>query len=444
MVELSDKGPGGLNLITATEVAQKIAAGETTSEAVVSDCLNRIEARDPQIQAWKFLDPDAALAQAKERDNEASRGCLHGVPVGIKDILNTADMPTEFGSSLFNGYQPKSDCTSVAALRAAGAVILGKTVTTEFASPYPTYTLNPHDLKSTPGVSSAGSAAAVADYMVPLTNGTQTGGSVIRPAALCGVYGYKASLKGLDPAGIEMWKPNIDTLGHFGRSLEDIALMSAALTGNPVADLKLPAGFKPRVGICRTGQWPAAGPENTAMIEKMIAILTDAGIDVEETDFPTNFDDVMAAHGMVVGADSVKAFPETVTSQLDKVNPWTRDRSRDARQMSESDVKNAHRIATDARTALSAEFERFDLLLTPSAEGEAETDRTAMPPPSFNSLWTLMYTPCVSLPAFTGPNDMPVGLQIVGPENRDDRTLALAHWVEQRITDACGGGPTKL
>ena len=425
-------------------MAQKIAAGEATSEALVTDCIKRIDARDPQVQAWKHIDPDAALAQAKARDMEPPRGCLHGIPVGIKDILDTVDMPTEFGSPLFQGHQPDTDCHTVSALRAAGAVILGKTVTTEFACPYPTYTLNPHDLKSTPGVSSAGSAAAVADYMVPLTNGTQTGGSVIRPAALCGVYGYKASLATLDPTGIQMWKPNIDTLGHFARSLEDIALMKAALIGSTATNLTLPDGFAPRVGICRTGQWPAAGPENTAMIEKMIEILRGAGVEVEDVDFPLNFDEVMAAHGVVVGADSIKVIPEIVLSQLDKVNPWTRDRTKDAQKLSESDVADAHRISAVARQALGGVFREFDLLLTPSAEGEAETDRTAMPPPSFNSLWTLMYTPCVSLPAFEGPNGMPVGLQVVGPENSDDRTLALARWVENRISDAGGALPIAL
>jgi Asp-tRNA(Asn)/Glu-tRNA(Gln) amidotransferase A subunit family amidase len=441
VADLSTRGPEGLNLLTATELAQKIANRELTSEAVVRDCLDRIEARDADIMAWKHINTDAALLQAKALDATSPIGPLHGVPVGIKDILDTSDMPTEYGSSLFQGHQPQADCHTVAALRKAGAVILGKTVTTEFASPYPTFTLNPHDLKSTPGVSSSGSAAAVADFMVPLSNGTQTGGSVIRPAALCGIYGYKASLHELDPSGIQMWKPNIDTLGNFARSLEDIALMRAALRNEPQRPLSLGNDHSPRIGICRTGQWPAAGPENIRMFEIISNMLEEIGIEVEEITFPDQFEDVLAAHMVVVGADSMNAFPNSVTSQIGMVNPWTRARHAEAQKLTEKDISDAHRIAAVARKELDAVFEKFDILLTPCAEGEATPDHTAMSPPSFNSLWTLMHVPCVSLPAFVGPNDMPVGLQVIGHLNNDHRTLALSSWLEKQIEDSLGPLP---
>ncbi len=444
MPDLKHAGPAGLNLLTATVAAQKIAAGEITSEALVRDCLERIEARDVDFHAWTFLDSDLALAQSRACDNEAPRGHLHGVPIGVKDILDTADMPTEYGSKLYAGNQPESDCATVATLRRAGAVIIGKTVTTEFASPYPTHTLNPHDLKSTPGVSSSGSAAAIADYMIPLSNGTQTGGSVIRPAALCGVYGYKASHDNLDPTGIPMWKSSIDTLGHFARSLTDIALMRAALMDDRPASLNLPKDFTPRIGICRTKLWPEAGAENVAMIDKVSAILRDAGAHVDDVSFPTNFDEINQAHPIITGADSISVLPDKITSQLENVNPWTRDRTRDAKKRSDAEVEEARSIAAHTRVDLKQVFEDFDLLLTPAAEGEAQMDLVAMPPPSFNSLWTLMHTPCLSLPAFKGPNDMPVGLQIVGVQGRDNFLLALSAWMEKKIINAIGGLPASL
>ena len=232
MVDLTNKGPLGLNKFNAVEMATKIASGESTSEAIVSDCLERTKVRDPDIGAWKYIDPAYALEQARTLDKIPHKGMLHGVPIGIKDNLDTVDMPTEYGTTIYPGFRPKKDTLTVATLRAAGAVILGKTVPSEFAGPYPGSTLNPHDTNRSPGVSSMGSAAGVADYMVPLANGTQTGGSVIRPAALCGVYGYKGSFNHLDGSGIKHLKPSIDTLGHFARSIDDLELMRCVLTGS--------------------------------------------------------------------------------------------------------------------------------------------------------------------------------------------------------------------
>ena len=231
MVELGPKGPMGLNALGAAEAARKLAAGEITSEALVRDCLARIEARDDVVRAWAFLDPDLALAQARARDAEPRRGPLHGIPIGIKDIFDTIDMPTGHGFPPYAGRKWGVDSACVAAFRRAGMVILGKTVTTEFACPSPLQTTNPHDPKRTPGVSSSGSGAAVADFMVPLANGTQTGGSVIGPSANCGVYGYKASLDGLDRTGLRHCKKSIDTLGLMGRSVDDLLLARAASTG---------------------------------------------------------------------------------------------------------------------------------------------------------------------------------------------------------------------
>ena len=264
MPSLVNDAPSGLNGLTASEAAAKIAAGEITSEQLVSDCLSRIDAHDETLMAWTHVDADLALAQARACDAaDTPAGPLHGVPVGVKDVLDTDDMPTEYGSEIYAGHQPATDSACVAALRAAGAVLLGKTTTTQFASPLPVGVRNPHDTDRTPGVSSSGSAAAVADFMAPLANGTQTGGSVILPAAFCGVVGYKASLDGLDRTGIAGLKKSLDTLGYFARSAEDIALVYAAVTGHTV-----PADpDRPKIGVCRTTMWYEAEPCAQAAVE---------------------------------------------------------------------------------------------------------------------------------------------------------------------------------
>ena len=231
MPDLASRGPGGLNLLTATQAAAKLRDGSATSVELVEHCLARIAAREPEVHAWAFVDREIALQQARARDREAPRSPLHGVPVGIKDIFDTYDMPTAYGSQIYKDHRPVNDTAVVALLRLAGAVILGKCVTTEFASPVPIGTRNPHDLARSPGVSSSGSAAAVADFMVPLAVGSQTGGSTILPAAFCGVVGYKASLTGIDRGGIRHLRPTIDTMGLFARSIEDIALLRSVLVG---------------------------------------------------------------------------------------------------------------------------------------------------------------------------------------------------------------------
>jgi Asp-tRNA(Asn)/Glu-tRNA(Gln) amidotransferase A subunit family amidase len=371
-------------------------------------------------------------------------GPLHGVPVGIKDILETADMPTEYGSAIHRGNRPGADCAHVAALRAAGAVILGKTVTTELACPYPAHTLNPHDPERTPGVSSSGSAAAVADFMVPLANGTQTGGSVIRPAALCGIYGYKASLTELDPSGILHLKPFIDTLGLFARSLADIALMRAALTGKPSAEPGIEAGQPPRVGVCRTEQWPAAEPEMVAMIECVARLLAEAGAGAVDVDMPAEVGEAMSTFQIITGWEGAKANAMEIEGHLDELNPWARAGAIAAKDYTEAQYEDAKAAARRGQAALGALFDDFDVLITPSAAGESPKDLTGIETRSFNSSWNLMHVPCINLPAFSGPNSIPVGLQLIGPQNQDGRLIALAGWIERRIAETMGDLPTTI
>jgi Asp-tRNA(Asn)/Glu-tRNA(Gln) amidotransferase A subunit family amidase len=430
MPDLRARGPGGLNLLTATEAAQQIESGVATSVQLVEDCLARIAARDPEIRAWAHVDPALALEQARARDREPRRNPLHGVPVGIKDIFDTKDMPTAYGSAVYKGHRPVNDTAAVALLRLAGAVILGKCVTTEFASPVPIGTRNPHDVARSPGVSSSGSAASVADYMVPLALGSQTGGSTILPAAFCGVVGYKASLAGIDRGGIRHLRPTLDTMGLFARSVADIALMRSALVaGAPAAPAR--ESGRPRIGVCRSIAWAEAQPESAHALEAAAKTLQAAGAELCDAEMPVVFKGIEDSFRVISSVEGAAAMAAEVRDHLPTMNHWLRE-SFGAR-FTAAAYDGAHLHAAACRRALAEIFTRCDALITPATCGEAVADLVSVSNSAFNRIWTLMHGPCLTLPAFTGPNGMPVGLQIVGPPGADDRTIALAHWIEARL-----------
>ena len=282
------KVSGPLNQLGATEIVQRIARGEATCEAVTRDCVARIAERDGVVKAWVNFDPELALAQARALDRSPNRGPLHGVPIGVKDIIDTFDMPTEFGSPIYKGHRPPSDAACVALLRRAGAVMLGKTATCEFAGMAPPETTNPHNPAHTPGGSSSGSGAAVADDMVPAALGTQTGGSVLRPSSYCGIFGFKPTYNTFNKAGVKPAAESIDTIGWLARSLDDIELLTAVLS------MKAPQpprtmNSAPRIGLCRTEMWDAAQPETKAAVEGAAAALAKAGATVREVKLPEPF-----------------------------------------------------------------------------------------------------------------------------------------------------------
>ena len=438
MTDLGKKGPMGLNALTASEAAAKLADGAITSEALVRDCLARIEAREGAVKAWAFLDPDLALAQARARDAEPRRGTLHGMPIGIKDIFDTTDMPTGHG---FPPYQGKSwgvDSACVAAFRAAGMVILGKTVTTEFACPSPLQTTNPHDPVRTPGVSSSGSGAAVADFMVPLANGTQTGGSVIGPSANCGVYGYKASLDGLDRTGLRHCKKSIDTLGLMGRSVSDLILARAASVGSdPVAA----ASSAPRIALLRTPYWDQAEPCMQNAVEQSAAMLAEAGATVTELDLPPLFTEIEPHFAVVNGWEGCQVLAAEIRDHRAAFNAHNLERVQFVEGLSEADYVASGRALDAARAAMDDLFGNFDLFLTPSLTGEAPVGLTEVRTAVFARLWTQMYTPAVNLPLFEGPNGMPVCIQLVGRRDSDDTTLANAAWADAALRAALGTVP---
>jgi amidase len=425
MADRDNKGPGSLNLLTALEAAERLEQGAATSVALVESCLARIAARDADIHAWSHIDRDHALAQARARDQEPRRSPLHGVPVGIKDIFDTYDMPTSYGSSIYAGHRPNVDSVVVALLRRAGMVILGKCTTTEFASPVPAGVRNPHDLTRTPGVSSSGSAAAVADFMVPLAIGSQTGGSTILPAAYCGIFGYKASLTGLDRGNISQLRPTLDTIGLLARSIADIASLHGVLAGT--SGSLAPTNIrKLRVGVCHTNSWQHAQPETVQALEAAAERLAAVGAEVRQAELPAVFDGIEETFGVISTVEASRALAQEARDHLPTLNFWIKDGLAAAARHDLARFDRAQRHAIECQHALATMFAHSDVLLTPSTTGEAPADLVSVSSSVFNRIWTLMHVPCLTIPAYRGPNGMPVGVQVVGPIGSDVRTMGVA------------------
>ncbi|MPY69808.1 MAG: amidase [Alphaproteobacteria bacterium] len=319
-------------------------------------------------------------------------------------------------------------------------VILGKTVTTEFASPYPAATRNPHDTKRTPGVSSSGSGAAVADFHVPCANGTQTGGSVIGPAAYCGVYGYKGSLDALDRTGIRHCKPSIDTLGLFARSLDDLIALRA-VSCNLTASIGQPTG-KLRVGICRTQHWDRAEPSMQAAVEMTGELLEEQGVLIRNVELPSEVVQAEPQFDVLTSWEGAQVLEREAREHLETFNPWNRERVEFARTLTRDHYEEAKRKLAEARASLAKLFDEVDVLVTPPRTGEAPIGIEGVRPSPFNAVWTQMYTPCVTLPLFEGPNAMPLAIQVIGKENEDDQTLARAMLIDHALRDALKVVPT--
>ncbi len=420
------------NELTAVEAAQAIARGTMTSVELVQACLAQIHAREAEIGAWTHLDDEAALAQARDCDQRPAQGPLHGVPVGIKDIIDTYDMPTSYGSPIYAGYQSAGDAACVARLREAGAVILGKTVTTEFAMFTPGKTANPHNPAHTPGGSSSGSAAAVADTMVPLALGTQTAGSIIRPASYCGAVGYKPTHGEFPIAGIKALAQSLDTLGGFSRQVADLALLRAALISAPATLAKLER--PPRIGLYRTPQWPQATADAHTTLETAAQQLARAGADVRDTDLPAEFADLVTAQETIQVFEGARCCAYEMMHHRDKLSPRLIALMEEGGQTSYDDYAAAIALAERCRRHLETAFAIHDVLLVPSAPGEAPAGLSATGDPLFNRMWTLLHVPAISLPGYIGANGLPVGVQVIGPIGGDDQLLSVADWVHAHLT----------
>ena len=418
----------------AAETARAIAEGRTTSEEAVASCLGRIAEREATVRAWAWLDPDHALAEARARDAARPLGPLHGVPVGVKDIFDTADMPTQMGSPIYRGHRPAADAAAVAILRAAGAVILGKTVTAEFAGTHPGPTTNPHDAARTPGGSSQGSAAGVADFMVPVALGTQTGGSVLRPSSFCGIVGFKPSFGTFNRAGIKSAAESLDTIGLHARALEDVALVADVLTGREpggIAALARP----PRIGLCRTPLWHLAEPETVAAIDGAAAAVRAAGAAVDEVRLPAAFDALADARRAINDHERARAMAHEWRTDRDRLSPALRKTVEAGLAVPHAEYRAALARTRDCRHLLDWLFDDWDALLAPAVNGEAPPGLGHAGDPAFQALWTMLHVPAITLPTHRGPNAMPVGIQLVARRGEDDLLLSVAEWVWER----CGG-----
>lgn len=427
--------PTGLHALSATEIARRIAAGETTAEAVTRDCLERIEARDGVVRAWAFIDPELALEQARALDRGPVRGALHGVPVGIKDVIDTVDMPTQMGSPIYDGYRPSCDASCVAILRAAGAVILGKTVTCEFAGVEPNVTRNPHNPAHTPGGSSSGSAAAVADFMVPIAFGTQTGGSILRPASFCGVVGYKPSFGTINRAGLKFAAESIDTIGPLTRTVEDAALVTAALVGQPAPATEIPA-TTPRVGLCLTHLWSTVEPATEMAIEDAAKRLTDAGALLGDAVLPAGFEALSEARETFNEFERARAMAYEWHAHRDRISARLAKSIQNGMAMPWPRYLSARRVVADWRARVDELFDGFDVLLAPCVPGEAPEGLGHTGDPRMQGIWTLLHTPTITLPTHKGPKGLPVGIQLVGKIGEDEALLAAARWVWHRLGPA--------
>jgi Asp-tRNA(Asn)/Glu-tRNA(Gln) amidotransferase A subunit family amidase len=419
--------------LPATTLVRLIEKGELSAETVVRSCLERIVEREPVVRAWSHLAGEAALARAREIDQAKQKTLLGGVPFGMKDIFDSADMPTTYGSPIYVGCRPANDASASALPRAAGGILLGKTVTTEFANRHPGPTTNPHDPDFTPGGSSSGSAAAVADFMVPLAIGTQTGGSVIRPAAYCGVVGFKPSFGLFPHAGMRINTEALDTVGIMVRSVGDIALFRAAMIAIPYAASAMPEAA-PRFGLCRGPHWDKALPEGRAVLEAAADRLAAAGAAVSEATLPAECAEVDEWQRVLGSFEGLRNHMPELYRHEALLSARLRDEKiAPGRELTLNQFHAACRGAERARTAAQNWASGFDAILTLPAPGQAPRGLADTGSAVFNSLWTQLYMPCLTLPAGRGPDSLPVGVQLVARRHTDERLLTVALWVEQQL-----------
>jgi len=446
-----------LHSLSAAEAARLIREGVISSQQLVEACLARIRELDTQVQAWAFLDPDYALAQARAADEHRlsgqPTGALHGVPVGIKDIFDTADMPTENGSVLYAGRTPSRDATVVSMLRAAGAVILGKTVTTEFAYFSPGKTRNPHNPEHTPGGSSSGSAAAVAAEMVPLALGSQTNGSTIRPAAFCGVVGFKPTHGLISRHGVFALSRALDHVGLFARTIDDIALLAEQVTGYDEGDpdtrsrARIPfvqiaaeePPLDPMFAFIKTPMWDRTDDDTK---EGFAEIVEQLGSQVEEVElFPSatlrlgsGQAEAWQWHQTIMSAEMAANLEREWEKGRDRMSEKLRAQIERGREVRAVDYLRAlTRIQPMHESFVELFEQRYDAILTPAAPGPAPKGLDSTGDPSFCTLWTLCGMPAISLPLLQSTDGLPIGVQLVGPRYGDARLLRTAIWLSAKV-----------
>ena len=437
-----------LTRMTATDLRDRLARGEFSAVDLTDVFLARIAEEDPKLGAFAYLDPTLARKVAAALDayrgTGRALGALHGLPVGVKDIIDTADMPTENGTPIDAGRRPGKDATVVQRLRAAGAVIIGKTVTTEFASFYPGKTRNPHNHDHTPGGSSSGSAAAVAAGMVPLAIGTQTAGSVIRPASFCGVVGFKPTHGMIPRTGLLRQEPALDTVGVFARMVTDAALLADAIAGHDPLDpdtrlMAPPRLFDiaqseppvtPALAFVKTPLWDRAADETKEGFAELVEALADTCTEVA---LPEVFSEGARAQRTLMDAGFARNLGRYYDRGKEKLSDHARNMIEEGRKVLAVDYLEALDWREALNNGLEQLFDRYDAIVTPAAPGEAPRDLSTTGDPVFNALWTLCGVPAVTLPLLAGPHGLPVGVQLVGRRGEDARLLRTARWLVKTV-----------
>lgn len=427
---MSDPRAGDPTALSAGQAAHLIAAGRLSASALIDALLERIAAREPSVAAWAFIDPERARAAARACDAEPPRGPLHGVPIGIKDVIATADQPTQYNSPIYADYRPTGDAIVVQRLRQAGAIILGKTVTTEFAFMRPGPTRHPMDPSRTPGGSSSGSAAAVADRMVPAALGTQTGGSTIRPAAYCGVIGYKPAFGRFPTRGLKHLAPSLDTIGVFARNLDDIPLLSAVLAGTPPPSAH--AAEPPRLAVFAT---PYAAQAESAAVDRLAEVARRAatGAQVRTLEAPGWLAGLDPAHRVIMAVETARSFGDEWQHARDRLSLELADFIARGLQHTGDDLAQAWATVSAARRWLHEALAPDEIVLTFAAPGEAPLSQATTGSAVFNRLWTILHAGCLTVPAGCGPHDMPLGVQLVDIRGDEPRLLVAARWLMRQI-----------
>lgn len=436
--------------LTANDAARAIAAGRLSSVDLVKSCLARIEETDEAIKAWAYLEPEKALGQAVECDRLRKGGFaigpLHGVPVGLKDIIDTADMPTQRGTPIFADRQTQTDARIVEKLREAGAVIMGKTVTTELAFVHPNETRNPHNSDHSPGGSSSGSAAAVAAQHVPLAIGTQTNGSVIRPASFCGTFGFKPTAGTISRQGILQTSVTLDQVGTFGRTLEDVALLADVIAGYDQNDPASFARARPDmhkgalddVPVTPDFAWfdlPFNDRLSDAARDGVAAVCDVIGSNLTRMSAADTLTNLVAVQARIHEYEICQHQAEVFDAGWDQISETLKPIVERGRQISVDEYQDALAVKTSAEGFFAEFFTEYDAIIAPAAAGEAPKMGSGTGDPIFCTLWTLAGLPCVTLPLLVGGTELPIGVQLIGPVDRDDRLLRTARWLQESIAN---------
>ena len=409
--------------LTATHALAAIQAGRLSAADYMEACLDRIAAREGTIRAFAWLDP------AQARRAAVRPGPLSGIPIAVKDVIDTGEMPSQYGSPIWAGHRPRADAACVAAARAAGAVVIGKTVTTEFATRHPGPTANPANPRHTPGGSSSGSAAGVGAGFFPIAFGTQTAGSIVRPAAYCGVVGFKPSYGTLHRAGMKVMSESLDTIGVMARSLADCALAMSAMSGLDFGAPEAKAPRAPRLALVMGPSADQAAPETLALMERAAEACRRAGATVTPVTLPAACDAAYAAHPHVMNMESAEALGWELAHARAQLSEVLAERMDWARAQPRAKLVEGRAAFAAARAAFPGAIEGFDAVLTPAAPGEAPEGLGWTGDPAFNTLWTLLHGPCVTVPAGVGPKGLPLGVQLAGRIGEDAAVLGWAAWV---------------